>query len=236
MKVKNIVPTVQVLPVVTDAKEVKRNEEQVIRQLARAARTSYQSEPKGKPGSQEQVEQDYKLVKHLLHVVKHLSVFEHVVVSVRVTCSRGCSHEWVRHRHTAFTQESTRYCNYTAVKHDSALRVVIPDVERNARPVIVNTVYDSAVQAAADAYEELIRQGVPPEHARGVLPLCTATRLYVTASIRQWRSMLELRAGLVENNRPHPEIKAAAREIIHQMHHYYPTLFADLQDRCMLNV
>ena len=43
----------------------------------------------------------------------HTSVLEHAVISFEVRCDRGTSHAIVRHRHCAFTQESTIYTKYT---------------------------------------------------------------------------------------------------------------------------
>ena len=43
----------------------------------------------------------------------HESVLEHVSISVRFICDRGVSHEIVRHRIASYSQESTRYCNYS---------------------------------------------------------------------------------------------------------------------------
>jgi thymidylate synthase (FAD) len=39
--------------------------------------------------------------------------FRHMYRTVKFICDRGISHEIVRHRLCAFTQESTRYCNYS---------------------------------------------------------------------------------------------------------------------------
>ena len=43
----------------------------------------------------------------------HESVLEHEKISVRVICDRGITHEIVRHRMASYSQESTRYCNYS---------------------------------------------------------------------------------------------------------------------------
>src|SRR3990167_4981784 len=53
------------------------------------------------------------LIKHTLSQnPKHESVLEHGIVSVEFITDRGVTHEMVRHRIAAYTQESTRYCNY----------------------------------------------------------------------------------------------------------------------------
>ena len=39
----------------------------------------------------------------------HMSVIEHMTITVRIICDRGVSHELVRHRLASYSQESTRY-------------------------------------------------------------------------------------------------------------------------------
>lgn len=46
--------------------------------------------------------------------------------SVRFICDRGISHELVRHRVFSFSQESTRYCNYSKDKFGEELTFIIP--------------------------------------------------------------------------------------------------------------
>lgn len=47
-------------------------------------------------------------------------------ITVRFTCDRGVSHEFVRHRVFSFAQESTRYCNYSKDKFGNELTFIIP--------------------------------------------------------------------------------------------------------------
>jgi len=53
----------------------------------------------------------------------HESVLEHCSITVRFTGDRAMSHQLVRHRLAAYSQESQRYCNYGKSSH---LRVVVP--------------------------------------------------------------------------------------------------------------
>ena len=46
----------------------------------------------------------------------HESVLEHQSFTVKFITDRGVSHELVRHRIASFSQESTRYCNYSKNK------------------------------------------------------------------------------------------------------------------------
>jgi len=70
-----------------------------------AGRTCYKSEEKITSDSAN------KMVKSLIKRGHH-SVIEHSLLSVRFICDRGVTHELVRHRLCAFSQESTRYWNY----------------------------------------------------------------------------------------------------------------------------
>ena len=47
-------------------------------------------------------------------------------ITVRFTCDRGVSHEFVRHRVFSFAQESTRYCDYTSRKFSNECTFIIP--------------------------------------------------------------------------------------------------------------
>jgi thymidylate synthase (FAD) len=56
-----------------------------------------------------------------------MSVFEHGAITVEFVVDRGISHELVRHRLFAFSQESTRYCNYGKDKFDNEVKVIKPE-------------------------------------------------------------------------------------------------------------
>lgn len=101
---------------ITDANRVMRN-------IERGARVCYKSEDKIGPGS------DVAIIEKILtpkHGVKHESVLEHGVITVIITMDRGVSHEQVRHRVAAYSQESTRYCNYSKDKFDNEITVIEP--------------------------------------------------------------------------------------------------------------
>ena len=52
------------------------------------------------------------------------SVIEHEKVSVKIICDRGVTHEIVRHRIASYSQESTRYCNYSKEKFGKELTLI----------------------------------------------------------------------------------------------------------------
>jgi thymidylate synthase (FAD) len=80
-------------------------DQDALQKIELAGRTCYKSEDRMSAESAE------SFCKHLV-MRGHLSVVEHANMTVRFVIDRGVSHELVRHRLCAFSQESTRYCNY----------------------------------------------------------------------------------------------------------------------------
>ena len=56
----------------------------------------------------------------------HESVIEHISITFKIVCDRGVTHEIVRHRIASFSQESTRYCNYSQDKFGNELTFIKP--------------------------------------------------------------------------------------------------------------
>lgn len=83
--------------------------EKILSNIERIGRVCYKSESLISPESSTQ------FVKKLLRR-GHESVIEHEKISVKIICDRGVSHEIVRHRMASYSQESTRYCNYSKEK------------------------------------------------------------------------------------------------------------------------
>lgn len=128
----------------------------------------------------------------------HLSPFEHCSARVKITTNRAIANELVRHRHCAFTQESTRYCQY------DDLTVIRPgwldfSLEKNKFTIKRYMEYLDETQSL---YRYMIKSGIPAEQARGILPLDTATTLVMTANLREWISVFKLRCDAAS----HPQM------------------------------
>ena len=186
--------------------------EEALRIVENATRVCYKSEDKIKEGSAE------KLIKGVIKA-KHLGCIEHVSLTVKFICDRACSHQLVRHRLMSFNQKSQRYC-----KEDN-LEVIKPDGLKNT------AIWLESCRQAENAYAELIRRGEKPEVARGVLPNSTATEIYATANLREWRHFFELRCDRTAQK----DIRMLALELLCQMFEKYPVFFEDLVDKhaCM---
>ena len=91
----------------------------ILKKLELAGRVCYKSEDNIGDGSAE------KFIKYIIRR-GHESVIEHVSFSVRFICDRGVSHELVRHRLASYSQESTRYCNYSKGEFNGEITVIEP--------------------------------------------------------------------------------------------------------------
>lgn len=195
-----------VKPSVSIESNISYNE--VLRIVENATRVCYKSEDKIKEGSAE------KLIRGIIKA-KHFGCIEHVSLTVKFICDRACSHQLVRHRLMSFNQKSQRYC-----KEDN-LEVIKPEGLENT------SLWLESCRQAENAYAELIRRGEKPEVARGVLPNSTATEIYATANLREWRHFFELRCDKTAQR----DIRSLALSLLCQMFEQYPVFFEDMVDK-----
>lgn len=95
----------------------------VLGNIERGIRKCYKSEAAVKPGS------DVDIISRLMvakNGIKHESILEHGIITASFVADRGVSHEAVRHRVMAVSQESTRYCNYIKERFGSEITVIYP--------------------------------------------------------------------------------------------------------------
>ena len=125
---------------------------------------------------------------------------KHLAASYLLTTDRGVTHELVRHRLCSFAQESTRYCNYSKDKFENRISIIRPlDYDEPGRAAL----YDAAFQAAGTSYFALLAAGAQPQQARAVLPTALKADLCITASLREWKHIFELRLAKAA----HPECR-----------------------------
>lgn len=169
----------------------------------------------------------------------HESVLEHESISVRFICDRGVSHELVRHRLASFSQESTRYCNYSKDKFDNQVTFIIPnwldindgfettaDVVRQMKslhPIYWQFYWTLAI--AETSYLQLLKSGWTPQQARSVLPNSLKTEIVVTANLREWRLILKQRTS----NAAHPQMRELMCPLLEELKQKLPVIFNDIK-------
>ena len=188
---------------------------QMLQHIELAARTCYKSEDKISEESAD------NLITRLI-ASGHHSVLEHCNISIRIICDRGVSHELVRHRLCSFSQESTRYCNYSGDKFGNELTVIRPCFWPEGTKMFLN--WRNAVANAEFAYFKLLENEATPQEARSVLPNSLKTDIVVTANIREWRTIFGQRCA----SAAHPQMRQVMLPLLYELIHFYPVLFSDL--------
>jgi thymidylate synthase (FAD) len=164
----------------------------------------------------------------------HGSVFEHAQYVLLVEgISRSCSHELVRHRAGfGYSQLSQRYVDEShaafvmppALQGDAALERAWTSQMESAQAA-----YVSAVEGLMAKYEwvadRIHRRKMAREAARSVLPNATEVKIVVSANVRAWRTMLELRLG----EGAEQEIRRMAVACLRVLQAEAPALFGDFE-------
>ena len=145
------------------------NAAEIMKKIERAGRVCYKSEGNIKDDSAE---------KFIRGIIKrgHESVIEHATISFKIICDRGVTHELVRHRIGAsYSQESTRYCDYSAGKFGGELTFIKPcfwqEGDANFK------IWLASMEVAEKTYLALRAGGARPEEARSILPNSLKTEI-----------------------------------------------------------
>lgn len=198
----------------------------IISRIAEMGRIAYQAEPSRKP--------DADFVRRLI-ARGHESVLEHAIIGVKITCDRGVSHEHVRHRIAAYTQESTRYCNYSKDKFENTVTYIdlsggieLCPVTSKLPPETIRAIMAEWWDACRDAekhYFRMLELGASPQIARSVLNNSTKTQLGVTFNVREWRHFFRLRTA----TDAHPQMREVANALLEWFKENIPVVFDDLE-------
>ena len=219
--------------------------EKILKKLEICGRTCYQSTPK-----------EDSAAKFIGNIIKsgHDSVIEHVSVTVRFICSRGCSHQLVRHRLASFSQESMRFCSYNKDRFGKEITIIKPQwtngftinpiaggfdvrpTEQKRRDLMSDEIikkqalihkWISQMLDDEETYFYLIEGGEKPEDARGVLPQDTKTTVVMTANLREWRHVIDMRC----DSHAQAEIRGLCTDLLDQFYNKIPVAFDDLYEK-----
>ena len=188
----------------------------MVRRIEAIGRVCYKSEGKI-------TEDSYRKFLSGIIARGHESVIEHEKVTVRLICDRGVTHELVRHRLASYSQESTRYCNYTQDRFGGELTFIRPffwdtDSEKYR-------IWKEAMEGAERSYFRLIELGATPQEARSILPNSLKTEIVVTMDLREWRHFFSLRCAASA----HPQIRQVAIPLLEAFREKIPVLFDDIR-------
>lgn len=190
----------------------------VMSKLERYARVCYKSEGLMKEAG------DPNFLRRIVINNRHESIIEHEKISVMFIIDRGISHEIVRHRvGAAYSQESTRYCNYSKDKFSNEIRVIEPFFFNSDQQAY--QLWREACQTAENCYMNLLKSGRSAQEARSVLPNSLKTEIAVTYNLREWRHFLRLRCDAAA----HPQMRQVAIPLLLLFQEKMPVLFSDIE-------
>ena len=188
----------------------------IMRNIERAMRTCYRSE-----GTM--TEDSYKRLLGMALTSGHESVMEHEKITVRLRCSVGTYKDLTRHRiGTAFSIESTRWCNYGKDKFDNQIRFIDPIYIREQN---TKAIWTKCMETIEENYMKGAAMGMKPDELRLMLPHSTAADVTMTCNIREWRYILKLRT----QKNVHPEIRQLLIPILLKFKYTMPELFNDIE-------
>jgi thymidylate synthase (FAD) len=196
--------------------------EATLRFLERLARNCYRSEHK----ISDDVEDAEKfLAKQIMGHgsatprKQHLGVLEHILVTARITTNRGISHELVRHRISSILQSSTRYID---VSKDGDMEFVLSgDIDPSSEEF---NDWKEACEVTEKIYRRMRARGCKPQIARDITVHALRTDIYMTANLREWRHVMDLRL----DKAAHPDMRRLMAMLAAEMIQYYPLFFRDV--------
>lgn len=193
------------------------NGSEILKTIEKIGRVCYKSEEKITPDSAE------KFVSNILKR-GHESVIEHVSVSLRIVCDRGVTHEIVRHRIASYSQESTRYCNYSVDKFNNELTFIKPCFWNEEENTIKKEIWINSMKSIEENYMKLLNLGATPQEARSILPNSLKTEIIVTMNLREWRHFFKLRTS----ESAHPQMREVAIIALKLFKDNIPVIFNDI--------
>lgn len=187
----------------------------IMKRIERACRTCYRSEDKIS-------EESYKnLLTNCLNR-GHESVLEHEKITVRIYSDIGTYKDLTRHRFASFSVESTRYCSYNKDKYGNEIAVVNPVYIEDKE---VFETWKKAIEDMEKAYMKMKELGASTDMCREILPHSTAAEYTMTANIREWKHILELRT----TNHVHPAIRQVLIPLLLLFKEQMPEIFRDIE-------
>lgn len=191
------------------------NGKKIMKNLERACRTCYRSEGLI-------TEDSYS--KLLLNCLNrgHESILEHEKITIRMCVDIGVYKDLTRHRFGSFSIESTRYCNYGKDKFDNEIKFIKPC---NIEPGEIYGLWANEMQNIEHTYLKMTELGCTPDQMRMILPHSTAAEVTMTANIREWRHILDLRTKKMT----HPSIRQVLIPLLLKFQEDMPELFGKIE-------
>jgi thymidylate synthase (FAD) len=173
-----------------------------------AGRTCWKSFDKAVDNSQE------GFIRRLI-AMEHESPLEHAYATFRIrNGSRAMTHQLVRHRLMAVSQQSQRYVD------ERQFEYVVPET----MPAEFLQDFHNDMKAIQAMYQKWRDRGLKKEDARFVLPNACTSEIVVSANFREWRHIFRLRLS----KKAQWELRNVCRMMIEILSKHAPACFEDI--------
>jgi thymidylate synthase (FAD) len=205
-------------------------------EIIRNARTSYNADWRtGEDG-----EKDAKLMRRLISH-RHTTPQEAMVFTFEVKAPIFVFRQWHRHRTWTYNEVSARYTELPTEfyvpkaehigkqsKTDKQTRDMVPDelADKHFKEIVEPAML-KAMEDAFTEYRILLRNGVPRELARIVLPLATYSRMFATVDLHNLFHFLDLRL----DEHAQYEIRVYAQALLDLVRPICPVAVAEWEKR-----
>jgi thymidylate synthase (FAD) len=172
-------------------------------------------------------DKDKKLIQYLAQN-KHMSPFEHNVISVIVECPLSIRSQIHRHRTFSYNEISRRYTSKDIEFYYPSLYDVRSQSKSNRQASDGNLNHKEATEAifimeqaalvCLETYNKLLDMGVAREQARDSLPMRLMTHFYMTGNLRNWAHFVDLRT----HKGAQSEVRFLAHEVRNIITSKYP--------------
>jgi len=147
----------------------------------------------------------------------HESPLEHAYATFRIrNCSRAMTHQLVRHRLMAVSQQSQRYVD------EDGFEYVVPQ----SMPAEHLEDFHQDMKTIQQMYRKWRQRGLRKEDARFVLPNACTSEIVVSANFREWRHIFKLRTS----PKAQWEIREVCRKMLALLTEHAGACFADILD------
>ena len=179
------------------------------------------------PSNQINSETTPKLLNYLIKH-KHWSPFEMASACIEIDTTRDIARQLLRHRSFSFQEFSQRYADIRDLDVNFVIREArLQDTKNRQNSISVEDkelqanwekYQQGVIDAAKEAYNWAVENGIAKEQARAVLPEGnTVSRLYANGTIRSWIHYIELRSAN-GTQLEHMELAKAVAEAISKIY------------------
>lgn len=192
---------------------------QLLRYIELMGRVSHRSEDKQTEDSWE------RFITAVVLQKGDWSITEHVSLTVGTRTDRGITHELVRHRLGAYTQESTRFVKYEKKEGRQPLTFVYPrELDSPLEDIVLDEDWLETIEFIENKYAKLIAKGWTPQEARSILPNALASIIKITYNLRMWRLFFLMRTS----KEAHPQMKQITIPLLAEFQSKIPLLYDDI--------